>query len=378
MRSTERNFIALVIVAVLAACGGGGGSSPSAITPQSGATSASTGTGTTGTATAAPSSVPDGYAKAQFTITVPRSSSGSASRARQSIGAGTNSIVFTLLESGGTPVSGGTPQVFSLTATSPGCSSGSSGITCTLSVAAPLGLDVYLAQTYTGTNGTGTLTGSGAVQLDVAQNASNSASLSLTSQAASVYLASSASYLGAPYNDYGDGDASNHRGTAASRRPADVDNGDITSLRIFVIALDASGNTILNPSIYDTPISLQLVFLDEYQDPLFPGVPDVTLSVAYSSAVDPGGCSGNATTSTSYGSIQVCSPADVVTAAFDNVPNGSPNISVIGSVGRSGYFPVPSTTPEPFPNATPTGVSYLVFPVTTPTGAEGTLPVIGQ
>jgi hypothetical protein len=151
-------------------------------------------------------------------------------------------------------------------------------------------------------------------------------------------------------------------------------------MRVFVIALDGSGNTILNPSIYDSPISLQLVYTDQNSDPLYPGVPDVTLSVAYSSSIDPGGCNGNATTSTSYGSVQVCSPADVVTATFDNNANGSPNISIIGSVGATGYFPVPSppATPEPFPNATPAGASYIVIPVTVSSGATGTLPVIGQ
>jgi hypothetical protein len=362
LRSTERNFLALLILAALAACGGGGGSSPSAL-PQSAPTS---GSGATGTATAAPSSLPAGYARAAFSITIPASTSSAASRSRQAIGAGTQSITFTLLQSPGSTTAG-TPQTFALTATAPGCSSNSAGITCTLSVSAPIGLDVFLAQTYTSTTGTGTLTGSGAVQLDVAQNSSNATSLTLSSQVASVFLTSTSAILGSIVSD-----DSSKRAPAARRKTAQA---SVASARIFVIALDSSGNFILNPSVYNSPyISLQLIYTDSGYGlgyPLASPTPDVNLQVAYSS-IDAGCGSGTASTSASYGSIIVCSPADVITANLINVPGGAPGAVVIGSVGTSALLPspAPSTTPAPLPTSTPANESFLAFSIGTLGGID--------
>ncbi len=358
MRTTERSFIALLIGAALAACGGGGsGSSGSSIVP--------TGTGTTpptsapvGTGTSAPSSAPAGYARASFSITIPKST-GPSSRARQTVGSGTQSITFTLLQTAAGSTTG-TPQTFPLTSTSPGCSSGPNGVTCTLSLNAPLGLDVFLAQTYTSTTGSGTLTGSGAVQLNVSLNSTNTASLSLTSQAASVYLTSSSTFLGAPFNQQ---QGAVRREPAAVRKTATA--GAINSMRVFVIALDSAGNTILNPSIYDQPISLQLFYTDGYNTPLVNPVADVTLSVAYSASVDPGGCGYNATTSAQYGAVQVCSPADVITASYQNISNGATNATIFGSVGTGSIAPspAPSVPPTPFPQSTPANQSFISFPI---------------
>jgi hypothetical protein len=233
-------------------------------------------------------------------------------------------------------------------------------VTCTLSLNAPLGLDVFLAQTYTSTTGTGSLTGSGAVQLDVALNSTNAASLSLTSQAASVYLTSSSTFLGAPFNQQ---QGAVRREPAAVRKTATA--GAINSMRVFVIALDSAGNTILNPSIYDQPISLQLFYTDGYNTPLVNPVADVTLSVAYSASVDPGGCGYNATTSAQYGAVQVCSPADVITASYQNISNGATNATIFGSVGTGSIAPspAPSVPPTPFPQSTPANQSFISFPI---------------
>jgi hypothetical protein len=376
LRSTERNFIALVIVAVLAACGGGGGgSSPSSLTPQSTATTPSSGSGTTGTATAAPSSLPAGYLRASFSITVPKTTTGSAIRRSQTIGSGTTSITFTLEQASGTSTSS-SPQTFALTTAQSYCTSGTNGLTCTLGVSAPIGLDVFLAQTF---DSNGNLTGSGAVQLDVAVNATNTATLSLTSQVQSVYLTSSTPYLGAP-NSFAYGGAHLRAPAVTKRHSSSLANsGNATQMRIFVIALDSAGNTILNPSIYSSPISLQMVLTDFYLDPLSSPISDVILQASYGSVDANSSCAGSGeSTNAQYGTIQICSPADVVTANYVNAVGGAQGVFIIGQVGSTGFFnptPGPNASPVPLPNSTPDNVGFIEVPVTAPLAPSGTIGV---
>jgi hypothetical protein len=365
-------LLGVLFASGVAACGGGGGGGAST-TPGA----LATGPASVATANPTSSALPAGEARASFSITIPASTGSASVRRAKAIGAGTQSITFTLLEAAGSTPATTAPQTFTLTSANPNCSTSptTGSLTCTLSVDAPIGLDVFLAQTYTGTSGNGTLTGSGAVQLDVAANSSNTATLSLTSQAASVFLTSSSSYLGYNPDPYA---------------PA---GSPVTSMRVFVIALDSSGNAILNPSIYSQPISLELFYeginTEGYYEPLAStSSPDVLLQVAYSSSVDPGGCGYNASTSASYGSVQICSPADIVTATIQNVTGGPQSAAILGSVGATGYFPSPpaGVTPTPLPSSTPAGTSYIVIPVTvtpastsTPTpGGNGNVTVVGQ
>jgi hypothetical protein len=353
----------------VAACGGGGGGGGTTSTPVTPSVPANV-----ATANPTSSAIPVGEARATFSITIPASTGSASVKRAQAVGAGTQSITFTLLEAAGSTAVSATPQTFTLTSANPNCTTSptTGSLTCTLGLDAPIGLDVFLAQTYAGTTGTGTLTGSGAVQLDVAANSSNTATLSLTSQAASVFLTSSASYLGYNPDPY-----------APAGTP-------IASMRLFVIALDSSGNTILNPSIYNQPISLQLFYEGLNSGGQFlplasTASPDVLLQVAYSASVDPGGCGYTASTSAAYGSVQVCSPADTVTATIQNVTGGPQLAAILGSVGPAGYFPspAPGVTPTPLPTSTPAGTSYIVIPVTvtpqpTSTGGNGSVTVVGQ
>jgi hypothetical protein len=360
----QRWFIALAVVAfAMAACGGGGsgGGSTTAgsIVPSSATTPTPAATSSAGLAS--------GYANTRVTITYTPATAAAKARRPQTVGTGTNSIAFTLLEQNGAPITGGTPEVFGLTATSPGCTQNANQtLTCILNLAAPVGADIYLAQTYTGTSGVGagsTLTGSGAVALTVVQNASNSANISLTGQVASAYVATSGCYLGlAPYScDY-----IGYDDDAVARRPAGVrrvlDASTVTSMRVFVIALDSAQNIILNPSQYDQPITLQLIYLDYTYTPALVPVPDVQLTDAYALSA----CGGNATTTANYGTINVCSPSDVITASLVDVASGSPGAIIFASVGTAGILPspAPSTTPAPLPATTPANGSYVQFPVT--------------
>jgi hypothetical protein len=359
-------IIALGAIAfAVAACGGGGGSTPgsgAAIVPGSLATP---GPGAAATATPA-GALPAGSAIASVSVKLPKGTYAAATRRAQTIGANTESITFTLLQVNGVAASR-TPQSCGLTASSPGCATnaGTGNLVCTLSVGAPVGTnDVFLAQTFSGPNGTGTLTGSGAVAFSVAQNAVNSASISLNAQVASIYLVSSSPYLGP--NPYSTAQPASVRRAIPSgfRAPQTaVTGGTANTLRVFVIALDSAGNIILNPSSYDTPITLQLAF--QY------GNPDVTLSATYAPG-DPSPCTGGtAGASGFYGYLPICSPSDTVTATLvSGVSGGAQYGIIIGTIGATPAFPTPAsnTTPPPLPSTPPAGAVYTSFLVTSTSG----------
>ncbi len=334
-----QGIVALAAVALaVAACGGGGGGGggstglSSAVLPTNAPTTA-------GVAPATNAPLPAGFAVASVTITVPKASIGSSgsSRRAQTIGAGTNSITFSLLQLNGATASS-TPQSYGLTATSPGCATqpATGNLVCSLNINAPIGSDIFLAQTYTGTNGNGSLTGSGAMALTVALNSTNTASLSLSGQVASVFLAASYPfpYLG-PFSQF----SKSRRAAPAAVPSAAPTPGVVNSLQLFVIALDSSNNVILNPSVYTSPVYLQLFYASV-------GAPDVSLQVVP-------GSEGGATTSTSanYGTVTVNSPSDVITASIlPNVANGSQFIYVLGNVGSPLLQPLATLPPLP-PNA---------------------------
>jgi hypothetical protein len=384
----ERNLIALAVIAVLAACGGGGGGGTSTL--PSG-TNSVTATPTPGVVATPTPVLPAGYAVDAVSITLAKGTFAAASsRSTQAIGAGTESIVFILLQQNGTATTG-SPQTFGLTASSAGCTTNpsSGALTCTLPVDAPIGQDVFLAQTYATANGTGTLTGSGAVVLSVGQNTTNTALINLNAQVANVVVVAGESFLGT----FGlPSSVARRAGTQAIRRAAgsQVPVGTtIDSTQIFVEAADSSGNPILNPSAYSSPIFLQLAFdVDGYGQNFFGlTTADVTLSVAYG-INDPSPCTsgGSASTSSFYGSFALCSPSDIVTASVS--ANGGANPSDDAYI--FGYTSASSLSPTPAPNVTPTAlptpstnsfaqitVSFPTPTATCPPG-DGCLPVIGQ
>ena len=145
------SILALAVVAsAIAACGGGGGG---------GTASPATPVVPVAATTVAPTSSPiavattsSANAAATLTITLPASSASSnALRRAQNIAPGSQSITLQLIQTNGVTTSG-TPQTFGITATSPGCSQANSVITCVVSLAAPVGVDVFTAQTFTSDN----------------------------------------------------------------------------------------------------------------------------------------------------------------------------------------------------------------------------------
>jgi hypothetical protein len=324
-----QSIVALAVVALAAAAcgggGGGGGTTPAAL-PTSGGTTTVT---PTSSPVAAATATNAAGAAATFKIIVPASASSSISRRAQNIATGSNSITIQLIEAGGVPVTG-TAQTFGITATSPGCTTANSTITCTLSVSAPVGTDVFIAETFASTDGSGTLLSSGAVQMQVAANTSNSATLSLDGTVASAYLASATGYLGT----YSDAVARAHAQTV-TRTPA-TSGTFIASTRIFVIALDDQGNAILNPTTFSSPIVLQQSFY-------YGQNPDVTLSV-----VPVGASAPSSTTSANYGTVTVNSPTDVITATLiNNVTNATESDTIAAYIGSAPAAPTGAPTPLP-------------------------------
>jgi hypothetical protein len=309
-----QSIVALAVVAVaVAACGGGGGGSTPVATGISGPTIV---TPTASPAALATATAPAGSA-ATFKVIIPASASGSSNARRaQNIAPGSNSISFQLLEAGGVPVTGAL-QIFAITATSPGCASTSGVITCTLQVSAPIGTDVFLAQTYASTDGSGSLLSSGAVQVTIQTNTSNSATLSLDGTVASIYLTTAATALGK------------------------IGQTIVPSTRLFVIALDNLGNAILNPTTYSSPIVLQQSFY-------YGSVPDLTLSVVSATT-------GTTSTSVNYGTVTVTSPSDVITATIvNNISNAAPQAYIAGYIGAAPATPsgIPTPIPATVPNLT--------------------------
>ncbi|HET7813271.1 MAG TPA: hypothetical protein VFL13_02730 [Candidatus Baltobacteraceae bacterium] len=158
---------AVLLGSVLAACGGGGSSLPSATTPSAPSTPATT-----------------PKQSVSFTLTVPPSSS-SAVRTRKYLPSQTQSFSIVETDNGGAP---GTPIVQNTAPGSPNCTSGPNGTTCTVTVAANIGSDVFTVNAYDAPNAGGNLLASGTVAGTVKAGVANSFPLTLTGQVASVAL----------------------------------------------------------------------------------------------------------------------------------------------------------------------------------------------
>jgi hypothetical protein len=314
---------------LLAACGGGGGG---AITPAQSGSGGGSGSGSgSGSGTSS-------TAKVTLSIKIPQTTVAAATKRFPAyIDPASESMTFSLLASNGVKPATATVQgPFNLTASSPNCASASGGLLCTFSIDAPIGNDIFLATTYRSTNGTGTPLGSGAVALSVAQNATNTANLSLTGPVSSIALLSDSTQLG-QYID------AVKRAPAATRKT----QATTTSSQLAVLAKDANGNVILNPTTYDVPITLTLNLTS-----LASNV--VTLTVTYAGL--PGEPTAPATVTADGGTVALYAPGDTIT--LTESPTAG---NVYGNALVSASF-----TPQSGPNAgtlqTATPILYDVYP----------------
>ncbi len=205
-----RSSLALAaLAALLSACGGGGGgSSP---IPSSG------GSGTQ----------PAQTSPANLVIVIPPASQQNTHFRPTYISAGTQSMTVGLVTGTST-----TPlATVNLTTGSPNCTVPTGGgLQCTATVQAPFGTDTFLVSTYSGLNGGGTLLSTGQVKV------------TLTSGAAPPTVALSLD--GVPHT------VSLVLGTTA------LPVGTAGSTAVIVQASDASGNLIIGPGLFSTPITL--------------------------------------------------------------------------------------------------------------------------
>lgn len=168
MRNQPKVVAAAVLLgSALAACGGGGSSLPSATMPSAPSTPATT-----------------PKQSVSFTLTVPPSSS-NAVRTRKYLPSQTQSFSIVETDNGGAPSA---PVVQNTAQGSPNCTTGTNGTTCTVTVAANIGSDVFTVKAYDAPNAGGNLLASGTVAGTVQAGVANSFPLTLTGQVASVSL----------------------------------------------------------------------------------------------------------------------------------------------------------------------------------------------
>lgn len=141
-----RRLVAFALALSLAACGGGGralfGGNPSA-----------------------PSASGGGRGNVTLALAIPSQGASASGAARKpaTISSSTQSISVI--------VNGAAPQIFNL-----GSCTGTTTLTCSLSVGAPYGLDTFLIETYSGTGGSGTALNAAAATLNVTPGGPNSLS----------------------------------------------------------------------------------------------------------------------------------------------------------------------------------------------------------
>ncbi|HTU71756.1 MAG TPA: hypothetical protein VMF11_15745 [Candidatus Baltobacteraceae bacterium] len=232
MRFIRQHFAAtsaaLVLTIGLCACGGGGGAS--SIPSTGGATQPSQGNGS-----------------ADMVINIPPKSQ-TNTRLPAYISAGTQSITISL-------VSGSKTTLLATVNLTPGSSNcttpAGGGLQCTVAVTAPFGTDTFSVSTYAQTGGAGSVLSTGEVQ----------ATLTLGQPVPSVTL----ELDGVP--------ASVSLALGQSELPV----GNAGSTAVIVQALDASGNLIIGPGLFSTPITLSITG-DSYD----------TLKLSSSSVTSPG------------------------------------------------------------------------------------------
>ena len=209
-----RRLAMLVVIALLSGCGGGGGSTKSnSITP-------------------ATVSSPSSHSAAQFTITVPNRTT--QSRNTKYVSANTQSLVVVLLTVNGQPYTG-TSTAVNLVPSNPDCSG--SPMTCSFSVFAVPGTDVFTISTYDTTQSStsptspaGNLLSQGTISVTINANQTNVVTTPL------VLNGIAASYTATfPSDQHITGSQASGFGIVGNR----------SAYTLTVNALDASGATIV-------------------------------------------------------------------------------------------------------------------------------------
>jgi len=295
----------ILFIAALAACGGGGGGRSSALPG-------------TGPAT-------NQKASATVRILIPKANAASSSAKRPAyVSSSTATIdISTYTVNGATPSPLPTP--LSVSTSSPDCSSGTSGTTCSISVSVPLATAVTLQ--ISTLDASGNLLGTGFIgPVNTLQTPIAQQNVTLGGVPASLVFSRAGFSAG--------------------------DDGTTQTIPFTVSALDADGNTIIQPGNYTTPISLAIsgdtngalsLTTTTFASPgPTNGEDDVTLTYNSSIAIS------QATITASAGSVHATAPfAPIVftptTLAFEI--GGSAQTLTVSEAGYSGAFTYPSGSP---------------------------------
>jgi hypothetical protein len=379
----RRRFLVVGFVATLVACGGGGGGGGSA-PPVAAFTAppAATTPAATPVPTATPGTVPKGQARATFSIRIPKTGTQSAGRAPRAVPPGTKSIKFTLIKTDNpsTPAGGSvTYPVFPLTASSPGCTDNGTFLTCTLQVTAPLGTDIFIADVYGTTDGSGTKLGSGTVRMVVIENATNTASLTLAGPVAAVVLSTDdftvVNNVVVPIA---------YLTTIADTQLPGSQSTIPQSARIFVVALDNAGNQIIAPDTFDTPVTLTLApntfdntagalrkQLGTRRPSTAPPPPQTIAQITVTYAF-PQGAVTSAATSATVATVAVQSPADRIVVAPAGTTTDVQTFLVTATVNNAVqttkliFATEPNACPAGDVGAPPFGCALVVTPTPSP------------
>jgi hypothetical protein len=225
-RHSLRITVLVTAAVLLSACNGGGG-----ITAP-----------VTANAHAGP--VASGYAKTQFTITIPQATHAAAIRRAQYISPATQSLTINVTGTGSTTTPAGFPQSINLTPTSNGCTATLASTQCSLSFSFAPGTYAATISTFDQTNAAGNVLSAGqALPFTVVAGTNNAIAMTLGGIPASIVVTPLApGYL---------------RGSASGLKLY----GPATQ-SVVIEALDADGNVIAgagSPSIALTPSSSGLL-----------------------------------------------------------------------------------------------------------------------
>lgn len=173
-----------------------------------------------GSASAPDARPPASTGRALLTIPAPAPA---AARRAQFISPSASSVVI--------GVRGEPPTTSDISATSPLCTTGSGGRTCTVPLTAPIGSDIFSFTLYDGANGTGNVLGSGSASVNVVAGAPFTVQAAIGGTVAKVSI---------------------------QTVPADaaLTSGTPATLTLAVIAQDTDGNAIIGGAPYAAPITL--------------------------------------------------------------------------------------------------------------------------
>ncbi len=276
-----RSFVlALVAAVTFAACGGGGGTSP----------------------VGGPTLQPDS-GRARLSITVPKAPAGSTAARRRPayVSPATQSIAIV--------IPGGSRFTSALTAATPGCAQGASGLVCTVEFPAPLGTETVDVSTYASNDATGTPLSVAPVSITVVAGQVNTVSLTLSGVVAALKLAGAAVILNA---------------------------GTASSAPITVEALDAAGQVIVGPGGYvdanDNPVTITLSDSDTSGatslTPTTVSAPNTAVTLAYNGA--------------KIGNLTITASAPGVASATQSITvNVAPQYAYVQQAALSGHPETP-------------------------------------